>query len=424
MQVNRVSISMLALVVAFLASSATAQAQNSPRPLAPGVIKRIEIELDAADSHTLPMALPGLQVQDFTPKTMAAETTLYNQASKVILFREFVWEYEFSLIGLRQSKIRVPDANGQLVDKNFWYMVYRIRDTGKTMTFEKVKQNPALDHIKHQLKFGESVKDKIKFVPQFTLSGWVEKSGKYQRVNYSSTINPVALYRIQQKEDPKQVLLDDQQMSEATIPLAKTDSDPGVWGVAIWEDVNPELDFVSVFVKGLSNAYRLNRKDLSKPAKLKTLQLNFWRPGDTFAQKRDAVQYGIPLVDRPGEQVEICRRYALPGPVIKVYEKDKLAERNVLVGEVPAEIDLDSLQSSITPKLDQGVLVPEIVADLARSGVKVDQNARLTTVLEGFKWNFSDNGRDFIVVLDPIVWQPRFGEIQFIKSLDHLWIYR
>ena len=421
MQVNRVSITLLTLVVAVLFVNDSTEAQ-APRALAPGVLKRIDIELDARDSHTLPMLVPGLKANQYQPKTLPAEMTLYGKGHRAILYREFVWEYEFSLLGLRQAKLRVPREDGQLVDKNFWYMIYRIRDTQKTMSFKAVKQQ--FDHVKQELQYGVSVKDKIEFNPRFKLSGWVETKEGFKQVTYPSSINPVALYRIQQLEDPNQRLLDEVQMAKANIPVAKSDSDPGVWGVAVWEDVNPNLDFVNVQVKGLSNAYRLNRKKLDDPAKMKTLQLNFWRPGDVVAEKRDNIQFGIPLVDQANEQIEICKRYALPGPVIRVFEQDKLAEREVLIAEVDAEIDLDDLKSKVTPILDQGKLPKSLISDLERSGVTVDQNAALTTVVDSSKWKFNDSDREFIVVLTPRVWEPRFGKIRFIKSLDHLWIYR
>ncbi|MEL7495970.1 MAG: hypothetical protein AAFN77_00065 [Planctomycetota bacterium] len=406
-------------------TSAIVNAQGNPRPLAPGVLETIPIDLNPRDMHSLPMMMPGMQATEYVPKTHPAEATLYGQGHRVILYRDNVWEYEFSFIGLRQARVRVPDAKGQLINKNFWYLVYRIRNTGKTMTYAKVKQNPEFDHIKHDLRYDQLVAaEKINFRPQFTLTGWVEGRGKYQKVEYPSVVNPVAAYRIRQLEDPNQVLLDTEQMVEAEIPMAKNDADPGVWGVAIWEDVNPRLDFVSVYVQGLSNAYRLNRQQPNQPSKLKTLQLNFWRPGDVVAEKRDDVEFGIPLVDKPEEQIEICKRYALPGPVIHVYEEDKLAEKEVLVGEVDADIDFDTLQSRITPLMDMGKLPPEVVAALARSGVKVDQNAAVTTVTDGDKWRFSDGGRSFVVQVKPMFWEPLFGKIRFINTLEHLWIYR
>ena len=78
----------------------------------------------------------------------------------------------------------------------------------------------------------------------------------------------------------------------------------GIWGVATWEDVDPAIDFFSVFVGGLSNALKWHDPsgayqtgDLpGKGRKFlrKTLQLNFWRPGDDLAENEREIRYGIP----------------------------------------------------------------------------------------------------------------------------------
>ena len=96
-------------------------------------------------------------------------------------------------------------------------------------------------------------------------------------------------------------------MMNADLPVIKSPSDPGVWGVAIWGDVDPNIDYLSVYVSGLTNAFRIDRNAEGEISfRRKTLQLNFWRPGDAIVQERDRVDYGIPLVDKPAEQIEIC----------------------------------------------------------------------------------------------------------------------
>jgi len=130
--------------------------------------------------------------------------------------------------------------------------------------------------------------------------------------------------------------------------MAKNEVDPGVWAVAIWENVNPNIDYVSVQIQGLSNAYRLKDPE-KKTSFAKTLQLNFWRPGDAVGQQRDDLTYGVPLVDDAREQIRICKFYDLPG---------------------------------------------------------------------------NNEGQKYVVELEPQFWEPDFGQIRFIKTLDYLWIYR
>ena len=123
-----------------------ANAQES-RPLAPGVLKTIPGDLDPRDSYSLPMPLPKLEAADYDPVFVPKKDTLYGQSRRVIMFRD-VWEYEFSFLGLRQAELLVPNEETGLAERqNVWYLIYRIRNLGKTLTYEQVKQSPDFDHI-------------------------------------------------------------------------------------------------------------------------------------------------------------------------------------------------------------------------------------------------------------------------------------
>lgn len=427
MQSHRVLLGLAILILHSGGWSDVAQAQNAKaRPLARGVLKTIPSDLNPRDMFTLPMVPPGLNATKFDPKTVSVPDTLHGQTRRVILFRDNVWQYEMSFIPLRQANLKIPTGNGGFTNKNYWYMIVRIRDTGETMTFDQVKQDPEFDHILNQLKRGKLLPpEKKKFLPRFTLEGSIPtgEEGSYQEVSYRDVIDPIVLAQIQQREDPNQVLLDIHQLSEAKIPVAKNATDPGVWAVAIWEEVDPRIDFVSVYVKGLTNAFRLSR-DVNDPSKLKTLQLNFWRPGDSVDESADFIDFGIPLVDDPRKQVLIAERYNLPGPLIRGYIVNKDAKRNVLMVETDAQINLKDFKSALTPTLDQGSLSPTIAQAFAESGITVDKAVALTTLIEGNKWSFKQGENDYFLVLEPQFWEPDFVGIRFIKSLDHLWIYR
>ena len=109
---------------------------------------------------------------------------------------------------------------------------------------------------------------------------------------------PVATAYIQRREDPNRKLLDTIQI-EGDIAPGKE-----VWGVATWADMDPSMDRFSIFVRGLSNAYQwIDQPGAFKPGdppgsgrKLipKTLQLNFWRPGDDRFEHEAEIRYGIP----------------------------------------------------------------------------------------------------------------------------------
>ncbi len=374
------------------------------------------------------MPLPGLNANNYDPKYVSRKDTLYGQSRRVVMFRD-VWEYEFSMLGeLRQAKLLVPDDENGVQAKNVWYMVYRIRDLGKTLTYEQVKQDPNFDHIKNELKYNEPLKSEEKFfLPRFTLEGLVYSKAieQYQKVVYRDKVSPMVLRQIQRREDPAIQLLDPVTMSKVQIPVAKSDADGGVWGVAVFEDVDPRIDYVSVYVSGLTNAFRLGDSP-SDPTKKKTLQLNFWRGGDTIDQEKDSILYGIPLVDDPQEQALIAARYALPGPVIRAYKINQEAgSRKVLVVEADAKVNLTDFSSAVAPILEQGTLEPSIARAFAAAGIAIDPQVALTTMVPGKRWTFKQGEDEYILALEPQFWEPVVeGGIRFIKSLDSLWIYR
>ena len=76
------------------------------------------------------------------------------------------------------------------------------------------------------------------------------------------------------------------------------------WGIATWEDIDPKTFQFSVYVVGLTNAYRWTDQPgefkqgdpVGKGRKVyrKEPQLNFWRPGDQFIEGEEEIRYGIP----------------------------------------------------------------------------------------------------------------------------------
>ena len=116
------------------------------------------------------------------------------------------------------------------------------------------------------------------------------------------------------------MLLNSVEMAEQPIPVSDGRIDRGVWGVATWADIDPRIDFFSVYVGGLTNAYRWEDpagayKPGDPPGKgrqfaRKTLQLNFWRPGDEILQDEREIRFGVPL--GKGRPLRRRRRGCLP----------------------------------------------------------------------------------------------------------------
>ncbi len=419
------------LPVLILLISATCFGPNvSAQQLGAGVLNVIPPVLDIRDSYSIPLQLPGVDAAKFDGNYVPNKKTLFGQTQSVVFFRD-VWQYEFAFLGLRQVRLNVTQADGTQKPQNFWYMVYRVRNVGKNISFEEVKENPEFDHIKKELRQDKA--DFVaaeKFVPRFYLEGWVKQAGQqYERKVYRDQIRPEILKEIQYLEDPNLPLLDTVQMMNTDLPAIKSPTDPGVWGIAIWGDVDPKIDYVSVYVSGLTNAYRMDRSEDGEISfRRKTLQLNFWRPGDAVAQERDRVDFGIPLVDRPAEQIEICKRYELPGPLLRAYLDSPKADQHVLVTEIDAEVNLKDFKSTLTPELDKGKLPEKLIKAFADMGVQVAPATPVNTLIPGKKWSFSltagDQTENYTVILEPQYWEKDFEGIRFIKSLDYFWIYR
>ena len=415
-----------AICFAVFGCSSQVQAQAQPRAFADGVLKTIPTKLDPRDTHSLPRRMPGITPDDWKPNLYPVEETLIGKSRQVTLYRDPVWELEFSFLPLRQEKVKLPSIVGGLENRVVWYLVVRVRNTGAAMTYKDVRQSADTEHIVRKLQYDKPIDSAdIDFAPRFVLQGWVEDevAGQYKKIEYASVIDATALSQIQEIEDPNQKLLDTHQLSKVKIPMAKNDVDPGVWGVAIWEGVNPSIDYVSVRVEGLSNAYRLKDPE-TKAAFAKTLQLNFWRPGDAVGQQRDQLSYGIPLVDDANEQIRICKFYELPGPLLRTYLDRREVKRKVLIGEIDAKVNLETFKSKLTDDLDAGNLPDDLTKPIAKVGIDLPADAALTTVIPGRKWAFDNGEQKYVVQLEPQFWEPDFGQIRFIKTLDYLWIYR
>ena len=130
-------------------------------------------------------------------------------------------------------------------------------------------------------------------------------SGEPTSIAYLDRVIPAAIAEITRRERPPVPLRNSVEMAEQPIPVSGQRAGRGVWGVATWTDVDPRIDFFSVYVGGLTNAYRwTDAAGAYRPGDLpgtgrdfarKTLQLNFWRPGDELLQNERELRYGVPV---------------------------------------------------------------------------------------------------------------------------------
>ncbi len=175
-----------------------------------------------------------------------------------------VWVLDFKFKDPRLIKVNVP-ARGQKV---CWYLWYQV-----------VNNSPQA----HTL------------IPDFELVTHDRNTVHHDQ------ILPQVQDAIRQLEDPTDYLKIKNSVTIAAepIPPSRKEAEPRtVTGVAIWDDVDPESNYYSIFVSGLSNGWAVT-DDPEKPGvksivRRKTLQLNFKRLGDRYLQKSEEIHFVPP----------------------------------------------------------------------------------------------------------------------------------
>jgi hypothetical protein len=301
-----------ALLVVLLAATGfalfgpVASAQQAPRRatapegyrrLVPGIETTIPIQWDPGETISFPnlveiLSVPGI---NWTPQTISKAETLAAKATRVA-FRRDVWNLEFSFLPMRIITVGVPQKGGTVRPTKIWYMVYRVTNKGGHLHPEQQKDGTwTIKKVDHP----------VTFIPSFTLYN------PELRKSYLDKVIPVAMAPIRAQEDPRRRLLNSAEMMEQPIQVSTETADKSVWGLATWESgfesgdmVDPRTDYFSIYVSGLSNAYKFADqpgayKAGDPPSKgrrywEKTLQLNFWRPSDEFSDAETEIYLGAP----------------------------------------------------------------------------------------------------------------------------------
>jgi hypothetical protein len=237
------------------------------RKLAPGVEVTIPAEIKPEEKVSRHDLVEILAIYpDFGEGGVAGSSP-----AKKVRFPHEPQALEFTFKPMRFLRLDLPGTSGSLEPKLIWYMVYHVRNKS---------DKPML------------------FLPEFTL----ETKGKNPKV-YPSKLIPLAVPLIRRREDPNRALYNPIEAS-GEIPPSTPEADNSVWGVVTWDDIDPNTNQFSVFVRGLSTAYTWEDPEGAYKAgdppgsgrvlKRKTLQLNFWRPGDAFYEHEAEIRYGTP----------------------------------------------------------------------------------------------------------------------------------
>jgi hypothetical protein len=222
--------------------------------------------------------------------------------AKDIPFRHDVWALNFQFKPVRMIRVDIPQPSGYMQRKLIWYMVYSVTNTGKVLHPIDDVDLPYETSERNQLFRVDTVESPIRFVPEFLFEAHVRRPDHSVLTKvYPDRVIPVAMGPIRSREDPNRRFLTSVEMCR------KLEPGETQWGVATWEDIDPRAFQFSIYVIGLTNAYRwTDAKDgpdafkagdpIGKGRKLyrKTLKLNFWRPGDQYLEHEEEIRYGIP----------------------------------------------------------------------------------------------------------------------------------
>jgi hypothetical protein len=306
-----------------LAQRTTAQDAAGPAPkadpstesqteFAPGVVTVIPPAPDPKETYDGPMTLKSIidahpeiawegtgNHPEGKPHFEPRSRTLQEMLKQVILRRE-IYCFEFSFKPLRQMYLDIPRPDGRMQRKLVHYMVYRVRYQGGDL-------RPAADDLNQPIfRRIEAVSyNSRRLFPMLILED--HESNK----QYTDQILPTAIDRIAIREQITAPLYNSVDISTVKIPRTRDEDAPGVWGVATWVDLDPNLDFFSVHVFGLTNAFEQVGEGPDAPYTRKALSLNFFRPGDAMNQTADRTRFGVPAYDDEKEQKYVLEKYGL-----------------------------------------------------------------------------------------------------------------
>jgi len=307
----------LTVFVVCAAINVSATRAQTPH-FAPGVLTEIPPDPQYEETYSGPMDLldivKGLPELEWKPNYTAQSRTIFARA-KLVVMRRTVWNLSFAFKPLRMIEVDVPQPSGKMQRKRVWYMVYRVRYAGNDL--EPLEEKDRFDRVTY--KAGPVAHENRFFFPQFIL-----ESLDYAKA-YQDRIIPAAKELIAKRELRGQPLFNTVEISQQPIPLSTVDAPHDVWGVATWEDIDPRIDFFSVYVGGLTNAYRpVNIPNAYKPndpngagVQLlgKTLRLNYWRPGDTVDEHEEEIHYGVPVFVDAARQAAVLSKFGLKSRV-------------------------------------------------------------------------------------------------------------
>ena len=233
------------------------------------------------------------------PSHAPSHETLVGLASDRQFLRD-VWCLEFSYRPPRTIEVDVPGENLEIQKERVWYLLYRVRNIAvdenadvasglggstRQVVFEKDEEGND-DLTRPTTKF---VNQSIHFEPHFvfeTHEALSRDEGLLEHQDHLDRLVSLAIVPISRREKIHPDMLHD------SVSISERPIQPGEerWGVAIWQDIDPRIDFFTVFIYGLTNSIRwrhdaefetdLEHAPEYERRELECLRLDFYHPGD------------------------------------------------------------------------------------------------------------------------------------------------
>lgn len=297
-----------------------------PEPVAEETFTDARPIVELINNPAVPTWKPNFTYKGDTAKVHSG-ATLRDLASKAV-YRRSIWNLEFSFKPLRMIEVDVPQPSGKMQRKSLFYLVYRVKNNGYHYGFKADADQ--WDHKTYSL---ERINQPVFFFPQLVLQANTpkvetvngERRESYETKEYLDRVIPAAMKPIADRERLGGPMYDSVTITKVSIPVSDAKVDRSIWGVAIWEDLDARTDFFSVFVQGLTNAYKFedpagafkagDPPGTGRKFTIKNLQLNFHRAGDADLQHEEELHYGVPLDRSPTRQADILKLYGVSEPI-------------------------------------------------------------------------------------------------------------
>ena len=235
----------------------------------------------------------------WSPSHAPSHETLIGLASDRQFLRD-VWCLEFAYRSPRTIEVEVPRGNLEIQKERVWYLLYRVRNIAvdetadvasglggstRQVVFEKDDEGND-DLTRPTTKF---VNQSIHFEPHFvfeTHEALSRDEGLLEHQDHLDRLVSLAIVPISRREKIRPDMLHD------SVSISERPIQPGEerWGVAIWQDIDPRIDFFTVFIYGLTNSIRwrhdaefetdLEHAPEYERRQLECLRLDFYHPGD------------------------------------------------------------------------------------------------------------------------------------------------